>query len=330
MKLTHVAAGLCGLLLLDVSTAQAQGTKIYACYAAGFNGQGNPNGSGNMARINKNAPDAVPAPGVQNTTCSSNQTEFSWNEKGIQGDKGDKGDKGDTGAQGIQGLQGPKGDKGDKGDQGIQGEKGDQGIQGVQGPKGDQGIQGIQGEKGDKGDNGDQGIQGIQGIQGEKGDKGDTGPQGPQGEKGEKGDQGIQGVQGLKGDKGDKGEQGDVGPVGPQGPQGIQGPVGPQGAVGPIGPQGPQGPSGLSGWEKVQGYSNTVREGTTTRLTVSCSAGKSVLGGGYLNPDTKGTNNSVLASFPASQSTWEVQIFNPSGSTSFTIIPFAVCATVAQ
>jgi hypothetical protein len=78
----------------------------------------------------------------------------------------------------------------------------------------------------------------------------------------------------------------------------------------------------------VQGYSDTAREGTTTRLTVTCPAGKSVLGGGYVNPDTKGTNNSVLASFPASQTTWEVQIFNPSGSSSFAVVPFAVCATV--
>jgi len=80
----------------------------------------------------------------------------------------------------------------------------------------------------------------------------------------------------------------------------------------------------------VQGYSGTAREGTTTRLTVSCSTGKSVLGGGYLNPDTKGTNNTVLASFPASQTQWEVQIFNPSGATSFSVIPFAVCASVTQ
>jgi hypothetical protein len=107
-----------------------------------------------------------------------------------------------------------------------------------------------------------------------------------------------------------------VGPVGPQGPQGIQG------------IQGIQGPSGFSGWQRVQGYSDTAREGTTTRLTVTCPAGKSVLGGGYVNPDTKGTNNSVLASFPASQTTWEVQIFNPSGSSSFAVVPFAVCATV--
>jgi hypothetical protein len=316
MKLTHIAAGLAVLTLADVSDVQAQGTKIYACYSGGFNGQGNPNGSGNMTRINKQAADALPAPGVASTSCSNSQFEMSWNEKGIQGDKGDKGDKGDTGAQGmqgIQGLQGPKGDQGtqgvqgEKGDQGIQGPKGDKGDQGIQGVKGDQGIQGVQGEKGEKGDQGIQGIQGlqgIQGIQGEKGEPGVKGDKGDQGIQGEKGDQGVQGIQGPKGDKGD---------TGAQGIQGIQG---------------IQGPTGLSGWQRVQGYSDTVREGTTTRLTVTCPAGKSVLGGGYVNPDTKGTNNSVLASFPATQSTWEVQIFNPSGSTSFAVIPYAICATV--
>jgi hypothetical protein len=55
-----------------------------------------------------------------------------------------------------------------------------------------------------------------------------------------------------------------------------------------------------------------------------------VLGGGYMNPDTKGTNNTVLASFPASDTSWEVWIFNPSGSTTFTVQPFAICATVSQ
>ena len=49
---------------------------------------------------------------------------------------------------------------------------------------------------------------------------------------------------------------------------------------------------------------------------------------GYRNPDTRGTNNTVLASFPSSANTWEVQIFNPSGSTAFSVIPYAVCAKV--
>ena len=304
-RLGRYVAVLAGVLMplafaADAGAQVASATKkIYMCVVP------TPQ-SGNVYRINPGFADAEAIPGAPTACTSTNHVMFAWNGQGIQGVKGDKGDQGDVGPQGIQGLQGPQGPKGDKGDQGIQGEKGEQGIQG---------IQGIQGPKGDKGD------QGVQGIQGEMGD---TGPQGPQGEKG---DLGIQGIQGPKGDKGD---QGDVGPVGPQGPQGIQGPVGQQGPVGPMGPQGPQGQPGLSGWEKVQGYSNTAREGTTTRLTVTCPPGKSVLGGGYQNPDTRGTNNSVLASFPASQSTWEVQIFNPSGSSSFAIVPFAVCATVAQ
>jgi hypothetical protein len=56
-----------------------------------------------------------------------------------------------------------------------------------------------------------------------------------------------------------------------------------------------------------------------------------VLGGGYSNPDTKGTNNTVLASFPPSDHSWEVQIFNPSASTtSFSVVPYAICANITQ
>ena len=266
--------------------------KIYMCVVA------TPQ-SGTVYRINPAFADAEAIAGAPTACTNPNHVMFAWNGQGIQGVKGDKGDQGDVGPQGIQGIQGPQGLKGDQGIQGIQGEKGEQGIQGVKGDKGEKGDQGIQGLQGIQGEKGDQGIQGIQGLKGD---------QGVQGEKGEKGEQGIQGIQGL---------------VGPQGP------VGPVGSVGPQGPQGIQGPSGMSGWEKVQGYSGTVREGTTTRLTVTCPAGKSVLGGGYMNPDTRGTNNSVLASFPASQFTWEVQIFNPSGSSSFAVVPFAVCASVA-
>jgi hypothetical protein len=72
-----------------------------------------------------------------------------------------------------------------------------------------------------------------------------------------------------------------------------------------------------------------VNAGQITRLTINCAAGKKVLGGGYSNPDTKGTNNTVLASFPSSATSWEVQIFNPSGGTNFNVVPYAICATVA-
>lgn len=176
-----------------------------------------------------------------------------------------------------------------------------------------------QGPKGDKGDQGDPGPTGPMGAQGPQGAQGATGAQGPQGI------QGPQGEKGEKGDKGDTGPQGAQGETGPQGPKGDQGDTGP---VGPMGPQGPQGPTGLSGYQIVVGFDATAREGTMTRLTVTCPTGKSVLGGGYANPDTKGTNNSVLASFPSSQSTWELQIFNPSGAASFSVKPYAICATV--
>jgi hypothetical protein len=68
-----------------------------------------------------------------------------------------------------------------------------------------------------------------------------------------------------------------------------------------------------------------------TDLTVACSDPKKrVLGGGYENPDLRGTNNTVIASFPSADNRWTVRIFNPSGSTTFNVRPYAICAMVAQ
>ena len=56
--------------------------------------------------------------------------------------------------------------------------------------------------------------------------------------------------------------------------------TGPAGAAGPAGPAGPPGPSGLSGYEQK---SNKVvlAAGATVQVSVKCSAGKKVLGGGF-------------------------------------------------
>lgn len=278
---------------------------IQGCYVATG---GNP--SGNMYRIS--------APGLK-VACSSGDKAVNWNG---EGPKGDKGDTGATGATGPTGFTGPQGANGASGATGPAGDKGDTGATGAIGPKGDIGATGAQGAKGDQGI---QGLKGDQGIQGEKGDQGIQGLKGDQGIQGLKGDQGDQGIQGLKGDQGIQGEKGETGA---QGGPGVKGDKGDTGATGAIGPQGVQGPTGLSGYEQVVGGGSTAQAGQTTRLTVTCPAGKNVLGGGYSNPDAKGTSNTVLASFPASATTWEVQIFNASGSSSFSVRPFAICATV--
>lgn len=314
-----IAATLLGTMAPSMLSAQATGDTpptgvILGCFISqGANASGN---------VSLRKATALPGTSGLKAACTGTETPFAWNGTGP------KGDKGDTGAQGIQGPQGLQGEKGETGatgatgatgPQGPQGDKGDQGIQGIQGPKGDQGIQGIQGIQGEQGPKGDQGIQGV---------KGDTGPQGIQGEKGETGAQGPQGIQGIQGEKGETGAQG------PQGIQGEKGETGATGATGPIRPQGPQGiqgvqgPTGLSGWVRVTGTEQVVAVGTSKTLMVACPAGKSVLGGGFENTDTKGTSNTVLGSYPYNQSTWAVTIFSPSNTTSFTIKPYAICATL--
>ena len=306
------AFGVLAASLLTAGSAQAQVAsatkKIYMCYVPTQN-------SGSAYRINPAFADAEAAAGAPTDCTNSSHVKFAFNGTGIQGVQGVQGIQGAVGPIGPTGATGAKGDKGDTGATGAQG------IQGEVGPTGATGAVGATGATGAQGEKGEQGVQGIQGATGATGPKGEQGIQGVQGETGAKGEQGIQGIQGETGAKGDKGDTG---------AKGDKGDTGATGATGAQGPQGIQGPTGLSGWEKVVGQSATASAGQITRLTVQCGAGRSVLGGGYSNPDARGSNNTVLASFPSSQSTWEVQLFNPSGSSNFSVVPYAICATVAQ
>lgn len=138
-------------------------------------------------------------------------------------------------------------------------------------------------------------------------------------------------------------------PQGPQGPQGQQGKTGAKGAngargeTGPRGPAGPAGPAGLSGYEVV---SQTFKEvfiensggmrGLSAIQTVSCPAGKRVIGGGT-NLGTNATQNgqqrsvSVSLSGPNGTGTgWSAQLFNnetTGGGTSIDLQVYAICAT---
>jgi len=74
----------------------------------------------------------------------------------------------------------------------------------------------------------------------------------------------------------------------------------------------------------------TVAVGTTRTLVASCLPGERAIGGGYMNTDNKGNNNTVLGSYPnATGTAWEVQIHAPSNTTSFSVVGYAVCAAVA-
>ncbi len=66
-----------------------------------------------------------------------------------------------------------------------------------------------------------------------------------------------------------------------RGRRGDTGPPGPTGAAGPTGAVGPQGLPGISGLERVLGFSLPFDSTSPKTATVSCPAGKQVVGTGY-------------------------------------------------
>lgn len=112
---------------------------------------------------------------------------------------------------------------------------------------------------------------------------------------------------------------------GPQGPPGPQGPAGPQGATGPAGPQGPQGipgsSNGVSGYEVVK-VTQTLLPGGATPITMSCPAGKTAIGAGYITGDP---TIPVMNSYPGSvKAEWNFLIRNSSGAAADVSV-YAIC-----
>jgi hypothetical protein len=110
------------------------------------------------------------------------------------------------------------------------------------------------------------------------------------GPQGSKGDSGAAGPKGAQGDSGLRGPKGKTGPVGPQGPVGI-GLPGAQGPVGPIGPQGPAGMGSATTFSREEGsfligtfLGNETNYSHLIEGELSCSAGKTAVGGGFLMP----------------------------------------------
>lgn len=134
----------------------------------------------------------------------------------------------------------------------------------------------------------------------------------------------------------------------PQGPKGDQGPRGQKGQKGEKGQRGEAGPRGATGANGVSGYevvNQTFKEvfiqnsggmrGLSEVKTVSCPAGKRVIGGGT-NLGTNATQNgqqrqvTVSLSAPNGAGTaWSVQLFNNSTTidTSIDLQVFAICAS---
>jgi hypothetical protein len=107
------------------------------------------------------------------------------------------------------------------------------------------------------------------------------------------------------------------------GPPGPAGPAGPQGPQGPVGPQGPQGAAGVSGYELVSATPSLCTFPCLGTASVSCPAGKSVLGGGYYNP----SRIEIIGSRPITTTNLTVDYFNRDGTSTMHV--WAACGTVA-
>jgi hypothetical protein len=81
----------------------------------------------------------IDAQAVPAQTCTTKETQLTWNQTGPQGPQGPRG---------PQGTPGPVGPQGDPGPQGLPGATGTQGDTGPAGPQGPQGAPGPQGQKG--------------------------------------------------------------------------------------------------------------------------------------------------------------------------------------
>ena len=122
-----------------------------------------------------------------------------------------------------------------------------------------------------------------------------------------------------------------VGPAGPAGPQGVAGATGPQGIAGPQGPvglTGAQGAPGVSGYALANGTSgaNTTSDKT---VTATCTAGKSILGGGFATVGlSTASGGTVYQNGPSSATAWTVRVReNQTGTPTWTLNVTAICVT---
>ena len=166
------------------------------------------------------------------------------------------------------------------------------------------------------GSNGPTGAIGAMGVTGPVGTTGATGVVGEPGPTGPTGATGLQGIQGLSGDVGPTGPSG----VGFTGATGVVGPIGATGLPGLNGPAGATGLNGISGHEIV-----AVSDTSTTDpkiLTVTCPAGKVVVGGGY----TSSTQSiQIQQNNPSSNNTWTVDLNKTTTGGEWTAAVYAIC-----
>ncbi len=98
---------------------------------------------------------------------------------------------------------------------------------------------------------------------------------------------------------------------------------------GPTGPQGPAGPPGLSGREQLASETPLTAVGPKN-LTVTCSAGKKVIGGGVEISGTGRNRVTVVENKPSGDNAWEGEAFEAvATSLPWKLVVHAICATVA-
>ena len=108
-------------------------------------------------------------------------------------------------------------------------------------------------------------------------------------------------------------------PAGPRGPAGAPGPKGDTGAPGATGAAGAP---GVSGWQRVENASGVVNGNSFTDVTISCPAGKRVLGGGAYAPGL-----TLASSYPGSDTSWNIGVRN-NGPSAAGFFYYAICGVV--
>lgn len=147
-----------------------------------------------------------------------------------------------------------------------------------------------------------------------------SGTQGTIGPKGDKGDMGPQGIPGLNGIDGKDGQDG------ADGAPGLQGVQGEKGEKGDKGDDGAPGSNGASGWERVVQEGPVVTTATEQIVSVTCSEGKKVIGGGYFISSSTQVWY-TLFNYPSSENTWSTHVRRSSGSSEWSLNVYAICVT---
>jgi hypothetical protein len=99
---------------------------------------------------------------------------------------------------------------------------------------------------------------------------------------------------------------------------------------GPTGPQGPPGTPGVSGREQLASETPLTNSGPKN-LTVTCPAGKKILGGGVEISGAGRNRVTVVENKPSGDNAWEGEAFEAVATAStWKLVVHAICANVAS